>query len=66
MFKKEQCIGEVLVGKIVDRSISRIAKPYIDRMMKEDTELPPKQFHYMLINGKKLEEAVMPKLYQVN
>ena len=65
LYKKNVCDGTIMNGKIIDRGISRIVKPYIDRMMKEDTELAPKRCHSMLINGKKIDKKFLPKLYQV-
>lgn len=65
LVKKEQCIGDIMVHKVINRGVSSICKPYIDRMMKEDTEIAPKQCHSMLINGNKIEKSVLPKLNQI-
>ena len=48
-----------------NRGISAIAKPLIDRMMKEDIECTAKQCHSMLMTSKKISATNLPKLLQV-
>ena len=65
-YRKDRCLDPTnQIEKFLDRGISLVVKPYIDRMMKEDTEITPKQCHSMLINANKISLSLMPKLYQV-
>ena len=49
LYKKEVCLGVRMKGvrDTRNRGISAIAKPLIDRMMKEDIECTAKQCHSM-------------------
>ena len=67
LYKKEVCLGVRMKGvrDTRNRGISAIAKPLIDRMMKEDIECTAKQCHSMLMNSKKISATHLPKLFQV-